>query len=615
MINYFDDTMDEIPPASVEVVSNGSQPNLEEVATDSLDLSSNNNHVNINDELNIVRSLLLGVEPNKLDKLYERLDNPQIQSEDISRLLPEAVILRSQQDKQLASAMVSTVEEAIQVSIQTDQSVLSEAFFPIIAPASRKAISAVLHQMMQSLNQALEHSLSLQSLQWRLQAQQTGKSFAEIVVLQTLVYRVEQVFLIHKQTGLLLQHIVAPQVTTQDPDLVSAMLTAIQDFVRDSFTVPKDDGLQSLQFGELTIWIEEGPQAVVAGMIRGNPPQELRLVFQQAIAKIHLKLSHEIRAFVGDTEPFAASKPDLELCLAASYKSPTKKNYTYAWTFLGIIAIACGIWGFLTLKEQQRWQAYFQTLESQPGIVVINIKQQNGKYFISGMRDPLAVDPKTLIQPANLDSTKLISQWQPYLSLEPQLIAARAEKLLEAPKTVSLKVDNNGVLNATGYAPRQWILAVQKSWRFLPGVTQFNDKNLQDAELKKLELYQQQIEQKIFLFTEGTTDFLPGETDKLPNLALTIQNLVNTAKYLGKDVRLQITGHTNTTGTEQSNMVLSQKRAQKILAYLNSQGINTSKFNVVGVGSNLPLQSESTTAAKTANRRVSFQIFITNTPN
>ncbi len=79
-----DYSMNEIAPVSPEVLSNGSQPTLEELATKSLDLSPNNNYTNVGDELSTVRSLLLGVEPDKLDQLYERLDNPQIQSEDIS---------------------------------------------------------------------------------------------------------------------------------------------------------------------------------------------------------------------------------------------------------------------------------------------------------------------------------------------------------------------------------------------------------------------------------------------------------------------------------------------------------------------------------------------------
>ncbi|WP_329608439.1 OmpA family protein [Nostoc sp. CMAA1605] len=389
------------------------------------------------DELATIRSLLLGLEPHQLKKLYERLDNPQVLPEDISRLLPEAVILRSKQDQQLAESMVTTVETAIQTSIKQDENVLSEAFFPIIGTATRKAVASFIDQMMQSLNQTLEHSLSLESFQWRLEAKRTGKSFAEIVLLRTLVYRVEQIFLIHKQTGLLLQHLVAKQVPIQDPDLVAAMLTAIRDFVQDSFSVKQQDGLQSLQFGELTIWIEEGTQAVLAGIIRGNPPQQLRLVFQAAIEKIHLKLGQEMHEFVGEIEVFQTSQPYLEECLTIQSKSASSKNYRYAWTFLSIVAIASSIWGFFVIREHLRWQNYLQKLSSQPGIVVINTKNHNGKHFIIGMRDPLAIDPNTLISQTDLNPQTVISNWQFYLSLDPQILTKRAEKLLQPPNCLT----------------------------------------------------------------------------------------------------------------------------------------------------------------------------------
>ena len=59
-------------------------------------------------------------------------------------------------------------------------------------------------------------------------------SFAEVVLKHTLVYRVEHVFLIHRHTGLLIAHAASQDATSQDPQLVSSMLSAIQDFVRDS---------------------------------------------------------------------------------------------------------------------------------------------------------------------------------------------------------------------------------------------------------------------------------------------------------------------------------------------------------------------------------------------
>jgi OOP family OmpA-OmpF porin len=570
---------------------------------------SNNTHVEPNDELSELRSLLFGIEPAKLNKLYERLDNPEIKAEDISRLLPEAVILRTMQDKQLGEAIVPTVEHAIQSSVKQDLNILSTAIFPIMGPAIRKAITAALEAMVQSLDASLEQSFSPQSLKWRLEARQTGKTFAEVVLLRTLVYRVEQVFLIHKKTGLMLQHTVAPKVSAQDPDLVSAMLTAIQDFVKDSFNTQKNDGLQSLHFGELTIWIEEGPQAVLAGIIRGTAPQELRLVFQEAIEKIHLKLNRELIFFQGETEPFVAGRPEIEACLEARYQAPTKKNYISARILLGTVAIGLGIWSFFAIRDHLRWNAYLEKLNSQPGIVVIKADKRGGKYFIYAMRDPLAVDPKMLIKQANLNPKRVISHWTPFLSFEPAIISKRAEELLQPPKTVAVKVDEKGILYLSGSAPRQWILEARKLWRFIPGITQFQDKNLIDIELKHLESYKNQIEQEWLFFSEGTTEFFPGEDKKLKNLVLQIQKLLDAAKYVDKNVGIQIVGHTDLTGTETRNIALSQARANKILSYLSSQGINTSNFTTIGVANTQPLHSGLVEDNK-LSRRVSFKILL-----
>ena len=58
--------------------------------------------------------------------------------------------------------------------------------------------------------------------------------------------------------------------------MVSGMLTAIRDFVQDSFGGKESEGLDAFQVGQFTIWVEQGPLAVLAGVIRGNPPRELR---------------------------------------------------------------------------------------------------------------------------------------------------------------------------------------------------------------------------------------------------------------------------------------------------------------------------------------------------
>ena len=52
--------------------------------------------------------------------------------------------------------------------------------------------------------------------------------------------------------------------------MVSGMLTAIQDFVQYSFDPQSEQALNTIHVGDLTVIIEQGPLAVLAGVVRGN---------------------------------------------------------------------------------------------------------------------------------------------------------------------------------------------------------------------------------------------------------------------------------------------------------------------------------------------------------
>src|SRR5262249_34006249 len=205
-----------------------------------------------------LRSLIVGPEQRQLRAIQSRLDDPGTHAREVSQVLPQAVQLRNT-DPQLKRALAPAIEEAIASLVRRDPKQLADALFPAIMPAIRKAIAATLSGMLESMNRTLEHSLSIRSIKWRITAARTGKSFAEIVLLNTLLYRVEQVFLIHRKTGLLLQHVKAGPASVQDADLVSGMLTAIRDFVEDSFRVPEGESLDTLQGGDLSVWVERGP--------------------------------------------------------------------------------------------------------------------------------------------------------------------------------------------------------------------------------------------------------------------------------------------------------------------------------------------------------------------
>jgi OOP family OmpA-OmpF porin len=392
------------------------------------------------------------------------------------------------------------------------------------------------------------------------------------------------------------------------------MLTAIRDFVQDSFSVQKGDSLDTLQFGELTLWVEQGSQAILAGVIQGNAPQKLRLVFQDTLARIHVEQSRALDAFDGDITPFAATKQELEACLQAHYEVKKQKPSPLVWIVLGAAGISLLTWVGLFIRDNLRWIGYLEKLNAEPGIVITKIEKHGDKYFVSGLRDPLAADPTRLLQAAHVNPKTVMTQWEPYISLHPDLLAARAKQLLQAPDTVSLKADKNGALYATGSAPHQWIVESRKRVQFIPGITKFQE-NLTDADLRQLELSQKQIEKQIIRFAKGTTQLKPGQDDTLAKLVREIEKLSDFALSLNKDVRIKIVGHTDERGLENTNMILSQARADAILSTLVSKGFDPTNLEAVGVGSTEPLKNEFGVQESEINRSVSFKVTITDKPN
>ena len=562
------------------------------------------------DDLSQLRSLLLAPEHEQLGELQRRLDDPKLHSEDISGVLPEAIILRSAQDKKLTTALTPTVEDILKTSVERDPKTLANALFPIIGPAIRKAIAGMFKQMIQSLNQILEQSFSWQGLKWRIEALRTGKSFAEVVLLHSLLYRVEQVFLIHKQTGLMLQHVVTDSGVSQDADMVSGMLTAIQDFAHDSFKLQSGEALETLQVGELSVWLEQGPQAIVAGVIRGNAPEDLRSNFLESLENIHSEYSTELEYFKGDTTPFEASRHHLEACLKAQYRTRSRKFSPLLGLLLVALLIALGVSVFFPVRSHLRWREYLGKLNSSKGIVVTGVEKTDGKYYVFGLLDPLAVDPLTLLQETELDPKKIIHMWEPYQALHPEFVLERLKIILTPPKTVSLKLEDN-TLVAEGSAPHSWILETRKLVRAIPGIMHFREKNLVDRDFIELHSIKEHIESQVIYFKAGTSRLAPSQRAELESLIKEIQQLENVSQMVGVGFDIQLVGHTGKSGTEAVNRIVSQNRADNIRALLISSGINPKNVSAIGAGAREPVSDELSEQNKGSNRRVTFHVSIT----
>jgi len=271
------------------------------------------------DQLATLRTLLLAPEQLELDSLRTRLEDPELHARDVSRILAEAIVLRQDEDGALSRALQPIFAETLRIAVRDDPQFIADVIYPVIGPAIRKAVAHAFRDLVRGLSNTLERAFSPRALVWRWQAWRTGKTFAEVILLHTLVYRVEQVFLIHRRDGLVLAHLSAPDVVTEDPEIVGGMLSAIEEYMRDSFGAGATETLSSLEIGELTAWIEQGPQALLAAVVRGVAPEEMRSVLQDTLERVHADLARELAAFTGDTTPFSCARPYLEECLLGAH--------------------------------------------------------------------------------------------------------------------------------------------------------------------------------------------------------------------------------------------------------------------------------------------------------
>ncbi len=108
------------------------------------------------------------------------------------------------------------------------------------------------------------------------------------------------------------------------------------------------------------------------------------------------------------------------------------------------------------------------------------------------------------------------------------------------------------------------------------------------------------IQLKSVLFIRGTSDIKDGSFEELDR--------VYTMLKKNPSIEIELSGHTDNTGSAKLNIELSQKRSDRIKEYLVEKGINSKRLQSKGYGGARPIASNRSEATRKLNRRVEFTI-------
>jgi hypothetical protein len=616
-----------------------------------------------------------------------------------------------------AEALLPALEQALQLSVRRDRRVLAAALAPVVGGALRRSFWNVFKRAIARMNRFLVLTFSADGLRWHFEALRTGKPFGTVVREHSLIEPVTQVFLIHRRTGLLLAQVMRPTAEGQDGDMVSGMLTAIQDFVHDSFTVDKDGKLEVIRVGEVSVLIEQGPHAILAGIIsQGYEPPPLREMFRRTLRRIHEDYAAELERFRGDISGFASAAVILQGCLGLSMikgddrispltgvllAAPVVALLVFGGLFVeralrwhrylevlakepGIVVLETGwrgglrsvkglsdplavdpggllsAFGFVAddvhaewaryqamdealvlprvrraldlpstvnvairdgivvldgsapagwkedaacrlnailgfkglqmdalreegLQEQQAWDRYRERLGKTPGIVVLTQGRHGGRFFITGLRDPLAPDPDALLAADGPPPAMVDRQWVPFQALAPEMVQARALRLLAPPPTVKMTLEN-GVLHLSGRAANAWIRNAQLAVGGLAGIEQLEMGSLEDTDFAALNALIPTLEEPVFFYLADLQSLWPGQERRLADFIEAVRRFMRLSRRIGARYVIEIRGHTPASGDADTARSASQAIAERFYERLQQSGLDAEVFTRCGKG-------------------------------
>jgi outer membrane protein OmpA-like peptidoglycan-associated protein len=103
---------------------------------------------------------------------------------------------------------------------------------------------------------------------------------------------------------------------------------------------------------------------------------------------------------------------------------------------------------------------------------------------------------------------------------------------------------------------------------------------------------------------DGSVLFLSGKAELLPIAQRKLDDVAKALNDINENQKVVIEGHTDSNGNDDSNLRLSQQRADAVRTYLVSRGVKAERVTALGKGEAQPVASNDTAEGRANNRRV-----------
>ena len=485
--------------------------------------------------------------------------------------------IRLDQDA-ISLALGSEMGKAIKAQIELEKDAMVDALYPVIG----NTISKYLAEEIGRINQKIENSLSREGISRKIRAKMRGISEAELILQESIVCKVQAIFLIQKDSGLIICEVQPDKEHPLESDLVAGMLTAIRSFANDCIISGSE--LSEIDYGNFEILLEAAGYCYIAVVVSGQPQTEFRDRIRETLSKLVMQYGDKIENYQGDP---ATIPPSVKLVLKdlahietddTSEANQKKSAPILLWLIIIILAsilLPWGIFRYRAVKAQRIREKVAVQLDDNPQLSVYRLQSQvdrknitiTGKVASNHLRN-LAQEIVSEIaeeEDLNLDNQIIAVDVPPDPTLTAQEVTRVSQLLNQLPGVGIISDYQDYRVTITGFILDTVSTETVTSYiSNIPGVQQvvFNVKQ----ELPTLDT-------RIYFGSRKSEITDPTEADKIDSIKRFLQE--------HPTLNLKIIGHSDSRGSNSFNQKLILERANTVYQTAIAQGIDANRLKII----------------------------------
>jgi outer membrane protein OmpA-like peptidoglycan-associated protein len=484
--------------------------------------------------------------------------------------------------EEVSDAFAPTMGQAIHKQIKLDKNIIVDALYPIIG----STISKYMAETIRAINQQVEDTLSVKGIKRKIRAKLQGVSEAELILKEALPFSIQAIFLIHKESGLIISDIQPQNEQRLEAEMIAGMLTAIRSFANDCIQKSGNiSELDAIDYGTSKIILEVAGYCYLAIVVQGESPHTFILKIRQVLSQIVKDYGNSIKSFDGNPDTIPSQiYTDLSTLKNDEFKNSDRKNKISPLTLLSLSIISAifvpwGIWQYHSTTIRSVKNKTSLALASTPELAVyrLNVEEEKGKLKLIGrlpntfLKEKAENIVKETVPKWSIDNQILAVEVPP----DPILAAAeikRITKILNQMDGVSISSQylGNRVIIGGQVSRNADAIVINNAFEQIPGV------KLVSSAVKIQPL---QVDTR-FYFESTSANLQPKDLNS---------KLQQVKFFLNKQPKkyLKIIGYSNSSAGTAEAQKLAIARAETVKQALINHGIDPTRLQTTS-STNLP---------------------------